>query len=53
VITRTGSAAKLEDLRRAAASVAATVLVQYPEGKERVRVGRWGELLGGWALLGG
>jgi hypothetical protein len=37
VITRAGSAARLEDLRRAAVGSASTVLLQYPEGKPKVR----------------
>lgn len=36
VITRSGAASRLEDLRRAAVADAGTVLVQYPDGKPQV-----------------
>jgi hypothetical protein len=36
VITRYGSAARLDDLRRVAVADATTVLVQYPEGQDKV-----------------
>jgi len=38
VITRSGSTTRLEDLRRTGAADAATVLLQWPEGKPRVRL---------------